>query len=178
MKTGFKRFQIGLLSAAALPLGILCNTNAHAQPGTQLWVQRYGDATFTHGEVRSIAVDADGNVIVAGHIAWPNYNRDWLILKYSNAGVLLWTNFYDGPVNGWDEVKAVAVDAHGGVFVTGFSDSFLNFGNDGYPSRDYTTIAYSSAGVPLWTNYFGGPVQFESDDEPVAVSVDGNGNVV
>jgi hypothetical protein len=40
---------------------------------------------------------------------------------------------------------------------------------------DYVTIAYSGAGVPLWTNHYDG--QNLGNDEANAVAVDGSGNV-
>jgi hypothetical protein len=62
----------------------------------------------------------------------------------------------------------VAVDASGNVFVTGSS-----VGNGG--RQDYATIAYSGAGVPLWTNrYRGREVTLANAN---AVAVDGSGNV-
>ena len=46
-------------------------------------------------------------------------NHDYLTIKYSNTGVALWTNRYNGPGNGADGAHAVAVDSSGNVFVTG-----------------------------------------------------------
>ena len=63
----------------------------------------------------------------------------------------LWTNRYNGPGNGNDYATAVAVDGSGNVFVTGYSH-----GSSG-SYYDYATIAYSGAGVPLWTNRYNGP---------------------
>ena len=87
---------------------------------------------------------------------------DYATIKYSAAGVPLWTNRYNGPGNDDDEALAVAVDGGGNVFVTG--GSLSGFG------PEYATIKYSSAGVPLWTNRYGG-------DVALAVAVDGSGNV-
>src|SRR6185436_14555994 len=80
--------------------------------------------------------DAAGNVIVVGsaHHTQTGSGSDILIIKYSGAGVPLWTNRYDG------EARAAAVDGNGNVFVTGTPG----------------TIAYSGAGVPLWTNSVSG----------------------
>ena len=76
----------------------------------------------------------------------------------------LWTNRYNGPGNGYDQAIAMAVDGSGNVFVTGNS-----VGSGG--NYDYATIAYSGAGVPLWTNRYNGPGN--GDDLANAVAVDG-----
>src|SRR6185369_8985261 len=175
---GICGFQRWALCATALALGILDDTTLHAQPGSLLWLQRYSDETHSKSDARSIAIDADGNVIVAGVIYSASAYSDWLVVKYSNAGLLLWTNRYNGPGDANDQANAVALDPNGTVFVTGYSDVVGIRCFDCYPSLDYTTIAYSKDGVPLWTNRFGGPVELESNDEAVAIAVDAHGDVV
>ena len=91
-----------------------------------------------------MAVDGSGNVFVAGYSYAAGSSYNYLVLAYSAAGPPLWTNLYNGPSNGDDRATAVAVDAGGNVFVTGYSA-----GPGGY--SDYLTIAYSNGGVPLWT---------------------------
>src|SRR6185436_7058457 len=71
---------------------------------------------------------------------------------------------FDGPE------AALAVDSSGNVFVTGSAIS-TNINN----STDATTIGYSGAGVPLWTNLYNGPADYW--DGANAVAVDGSGNV-
>jgi hypothetical protein len=90
-------------------------------------------------------------------------------IKYSSAGVPLWTNRYNGPGNGEDNVKDLAVDTRGNVYVTGGSKGTSTI-------FDYATVGYSSAGVPLWTNRYHGA----GNDYNVAtaIAVDTNGNVV
>src|SRR6185436_13657556 len=88
-------------------------------------------------------------------------------IKYSSAGVALWTNRYDGPNNGNDGPNSIAVDSSGNVFVAGFSDAGSEY--------DYVTIAYSSAGSGLWTNYYSGSPTYDSQAQ--AVAVDGSGRV-
>ncbi len=90
-------------------------------------------------------MDGSGNVVVTG-----SSFGDYATIAYSGAGVALWTNRYNGPVNGHDIASAVAVDSSGNVVVTGSSA-----GSGG--NSDYVTIAYSGAGVPLWTNRYNGP---------------------
>ncbi len=83
-------------------------------------------------------------------------------------GVPVWTNSYSGPGNYFDEARAVAVDGSGNVFVTGYSYDIVSGNN-------YATIAYSGAGVALWTNSYNGPTN--SNDIATALAVDGSGNV-
>jgi hypothetical protein len=65
-------------------------------------------------------------------------------------------------------VAAIAVDSSGDVFVTGSAT-----GAQG--NLDFATVAYSSAGAPLWTNWYNGPAN--QQDFAVAIAVNGQGVV-
>src|SRR5205085_1111152 len=93
---------------------------------------------------------------------------NYATIAYSEAGVPLWTNRYDGPRGDSSSATAIAVDGSGNVFVTGTSVGSA-------ASYNYATIAYSGAGVPLWTNRYDGP--WGAGDQASAVAVDGSGNV-
>src|SRR6185369_11182312 len=67
-----------------------------------------------------------------------------------------------------DFTQALAVDANGNVFVTGNS-------RDDAGRYRYATIGYSSEGIPLWTNCYGGLEN--SSDFAAGTAVDGSGNV-
>jgi hypothetical protein len=125
-------------------------TIKYSNAGVPLWTNRYnGPGNYIDG-ASALAADGNGNVLVTGVSYGTGGSYDYATIKYSNAGLPLWTNRYNGPANGDDEAVSVAVDAAGNVVVTGYS-----VGNaSGY---DYATIAYSSAGLPLWTNRYNGP---------------------
>ena len=152
-----------------LPLLLVCaflNT-VRAQNS---WTNRYHGYGNGWDWINAIAVDAAGNAIVTGASAGPNTYGDYLTIKYSAAGVPLWTNRYHGPAPlHEEEAKGLVVDHSGNVFVTGSS-----YATNGY--ADYVTIKYSATGVPLWTNRYNGPLN--RDDEAVAIAVDANDDLI
>jgi uncharacterized delta-60 repeat protein len=145
-------------------------TLKYSSAGVPLWTNRYHGPGIDMNRPRALAVDASGNVVVTGESPGNGTSYDYATIKYSAAGVPLWTNRYNGPVDGWDEPRSIAIDASGNVIVTGRSDGSTNAWND-----DSLTIKYSSAGVPLWTNRYGALA--DHDDEANAVAVDVAGNV-
>lgn len=145
-------------------------TLAYSATGTPLWANRYNGPGNDSDQAAALVVDGEGNVVVTGASTGSGSGYDYATVKYSNAGVPLWSNRYNGPENGDDEATAVAVDSQGNVFVTGGSGLGPKSG------LDYVTIAYSSTGVPLWTNRYSEPGS-SSVDRATAIAVDGNGNV-
>ena len=134
--------------------------------GIPLWTNRYSGPASGDDQAKAVAVDSSGNVLVTGHSMAASL--DYVTIKYSGAGVPLWTNRYDGPANSDDRAVAVAMDSAGNVFVTGYSSA----GNN---ATNYATVAYSAAGAPLWTNQYSGPLN--GDNQAADVALDSSGNV-
>src|SRR5262249_10723365 len=140
--------------------------------GVALWTNRYNGPGNGDDFAYAMAVDGSGNVFVTGESLGSGNSADFATIKYSGAGVPLWTNRYNGQLNGLDGAFAIGLDTNGNVFVTGRSDA--NGGDCG--SLDYVTIKYSGAGVPLWTNRYNGPAS--GSDQASALAVDRGGNVL
>ena len=137
-------------------------TIKYSGAGVSLWTNLYngpGNSDVPY----ALAVDGSGNVFVTGSSYGTTGNPDYATIKYSAAGAALWTNRYNGPGNSIDGANAVAVDANGNVFVSGTS-----IGIGGY--FEYATVAYSTAGVPLWTNR-------SNAGSATALAVDSSGSV-
>jgi hypothetical protein len=141
-------------------LNIRIVTIKYSGAGVPLWTNR-----SIAGAPHAIAVDGNGNVCVAG-VADSN-GGDYLAIKYSNSGGILWTRTYNGPPGNEDIANAMALDRNGNVFLTG--------GSVGGDSLDYTTIAYSATGERLWTKRYD---RLDGLDRAVAIALDSSGNVI
>lgn len=78
-----------------------------------------------------------------------------------------WTNFYNGPIDGWDISTAIASDTAGNIYVTGMIEVGYYTGND------YATIKYAPDGSELWSVIYDNGI----DDRAMAIAVDISGNV-
>ena len=143
-------------------------TIKYSSAGVELWVRRYNGPGNSSDEAHAVATDQNGNVYVTGSSFGVGSSFDYATIKYSSTGVPLWTNRYDGPGSGADDALALALDTNATVYVTGYS-----VGSGG--SYDYATVAYSTGGLPLWTNRYSGPGN--AADSGQSVAVDKNGNV-
>ena len=145
-------------------------TIKYSSAGVPLWTNRYNGPGTGDDQAWAVAVDGSNDVVVTGPSASSPGIYDYVTIKYSSVGVPLWTNRYNGLARMDDEPTAMAVDARQNVIVTGQTTRSTA------TAFDYATIKYSSAGVPLWTNYYDGPRR--SVDTAHAVAVDRNGSVI
>lgn len=166
LEFSFRSPRLCALLAALLWLFV---TPTRAQITVPEWVQRYNGTANNADSARAIAVDNGGNVIVVGDSVGVGSGYDMVTIKYSGAGIPLWTNRYNGPGNGDESARAVALDDGGNVLVTGAS--YNDTGNS-----DFATLKYSSAGQPLWTNRYDGPGS--GHDYANSVAVDPNGDLI
>lgn len=141
-------------------------TIMYSGAGVPVWTNWYGEHENNLASARALVIDGNGNVVVTG-----GSGSSVATVAYSNAGLPLWTNLYRGQPNGFASGTAIAADGNGNIAVTGAST-----GADGWPEFDITTLKYSSAGVPLWTNRYDGPAH--GVDLAVAVAIDPSGDVV
>jgi uncharacterized delta-60 repeat protein len=132
--------------------------------GTQLWSQTYNGTGDDYDRANSIKLDAANNVYITGKSYGVSPSaEDIVTIKYDNAGAQKWLARYNGPANGYDEGKALALDTAGNVYVTGYSSS------------DFVTIKYDTAGSQQWITKYNGTAG--NIDQAIGISVDNIGNV-
>jgi len=134
----------------------------------QGWVARYNGPGNEWDVAYAIALDNSGNVYVTGGSEGSGTNYDYATVKYDSSGVEQWVERYNGPGNGYDKARAIALDNSGNIYVTGYS-----VGSGTY--YDYATVKYDSSGVEQWVERYNGPGN--NIDAANAIALDSTGNV-
>lgn len=134
--------------------------------GNQKWIATYGSANLNDSTVAG-AMDADGNVYVTG-ITTQNGTEDWVTLKYSSAGALLWSKIYDGPAGLSDHPVTMGVDDAGNVDVSGFVQA-------GGANIDIATVQYDASGHKNWARTYSS--KGSHVDIPRDIAIDTNGDI-
>ena len=144
-------------------------------PGTQLWVQNYGE-DFSKANGLAVSPTA-GTVFVTGSNTVIGVDPAKAVLDYGTVaydpatGAQLWAqNFNAG--GGYNVASSVAVSPTGSTaFVTGHS----GMGGSAPYTFDYTTVAYDAAtGTQLWVSRYNGPGNGDDRASSVAVSPSGS----
>jgi len=115
--------------------------------GVLQWSATYNGAN--NADVpEAIKVDGSGNVYVTGSSINSAGNNDYLTIKYSPSGTVLWTSRYN-PFNQTDIANDIAIDSYGYIYVTGSSSP----SNSIVP--DYATIKYNYlTGDSMWVQRY------------------------
>jgi hypothetical protein len=154
--------------------------------GGHLWSKDYGNGSNQGGH--SVAVDANGNVIVVGYnngsvnfggVASGPGGSSIFLLKLDQNGNTVWVKSFASTQN---ELRAhrVAVDGVGNIYIAGGKLGTINFGGGNLPTTvgagiyDAYVAKFDANGTHVWSkNYGDGQEQWVSD-----IAVDAAGNVI
>lgn len=136
--------------------------------GDMIWVKRYDGSENDLDRINDIAVDRGGNVYVTGSCLNSGTGFDYVTIKYSPTGGIIWVRKYNGSGNGSDAAHSIAIDDSGNVYVTGESEG-------SFTGTDYATIKYNSFGKVIWVRRYNGVD--DSIDVAEDITVDDKGNV-
>lgn len=134
--------------------------------GLPEWTSRYNGPDNKEDGGAALAVDLLGNVYVTGYSQSKTSGYDLLIVKYGPGGNQLWAKTYNGPANGDDIGRALALDRAGYVYVTGKSPGVGT-------GTNIATLKYSPDGDQLWAVRYTGPANL--GDVPSGLQVDDRG---
>jgi hypothetical protein len=145
-------------------------TVAYSASGAPLWTNWYNGPANQQDFAIAIAVDSQGVVCVTGLTTKTNGFPEFATVAYSISGAPLWTNLYDGLDPEGGQPEGLVAGANGEFVVNGDA-----INTNGYETCSFVTIAYSSSGVPLWTNSYAYPGPQADSDWGIAAA--GNGNL-
>jgi hypothetical protein len=114
------------------------NTN-----GVLLWTVSYDGPAHGVDELRSMALDNQGNIYVTGTSMGSNSSQDFCTIKYNPAGEMLWQSRYSSESSSGDQARDLAVDNFGNTYVTGSTN--INI---------IVTVKYDVYGVQEWVSSY------------------------
>lgn len=165
--------------------------------GVRQWATYYG--TTGNESAFSCAIDATGDVYIAGHSQLPTpagtiiatagshqttngFGNASFLAKFNSSGVRQWATYYGG--SNIDQAHSCTTDASGNVFMAGRTKCSISAsisttgshqpaygGATGDP--DAYLVKFNSSGVRQWGTFYGG---IGSDDN-VCCATDGAGNI-
>jgi len=146
-------------------------TVSYNSAGVQQYANRFEGAGSSIDAGFAIYVDSlTGTAYVTGYtFQSAAADFDYITLKYNLAGVQQWATQYNSPDGNYDEARAIALDALGNVYVTGYSQTLV------LTNYDYATVKYNSAGVQQWQVRYNGTGN--DYDRANAIALDAAGNV-
>ena len=142
-----------------LACGVLLPWLVHAGVDTA-WVRRYDGAAHLGADATGLAVDSNGDIIVAGVSLATDSTFDWVTIKYLPNGETAWVRTSDFDY-GKRKPSGLGVDVQGNVYISGSN-------NEGR----MVTIKYSPTGNQLWHEYSG------SQGGANGLVLDSHGNVI
>lgn len=139
--------------------------------GEELWRRIINGTGNGADEGHAVAVDGDGNVLVAGFTTNSGTGGDFTVVKLSvDDGSEQWRQVINGNANSSDQAVAVTVDTEGNVVAAGFTTNTET-------GVDFTVVKLDGVGGDeLWRQVISGTAN--AADRALAVAVDTAGNVV
>jgi hypothetical protein len=160
---------------------------------TRLWATYYGGNSFD--DVSGLALDASGNVAIAGRTSSNNLPQllagssyrgqgDSFLARFLSTGECSWASYFSS--NDPDRCNAVATDSEGNIYIAGYTDDYMPDIDElgiGHETEFYFEFdnkrpnaylgKFNNAGILQWATYYGGLY----DDEANALAVDESDNV-
>lgn len=134
--------------------------------GDSVWSRTFKPAGTIAARWRGAVADSKDNIITSGYMdkIGVGDRYDYMTVKYSGNGDLIWANRYESGVDNIN--SSIAIDNSDNVYVTGGSEiNNLNY--------NIVTLKYAPDGTTVWTRSFdGGGFDYGKD-----IEVDNYGNV-
>ncbi|OYU83388.1 MAG: hypothetical protein CFE24_11605 [Flavobacterium sp. BFFFF2] len=140
----------------------------YSSAGLVQWTKTVDAEGDNSDKPNSLALDASGNVLVAGSVVEYGTDKNFALQKINATGNTAWVRTINGTsVGSADAALGVVTDAAGNIYLAGYTH------NKG-TSSDYTVAKYDTAGTLIWSaNY-----DFITEtDRALAIALDATNNV-
>lgn len=117
-------------------------------------------------ECQKIRLDSGNNIIVGGS-SFENGNYDFLVLKYSNSGTLIWKQLIDISNESIDYLTGISIDISDNIIVTGVSKTSNN-------ASKSVIIKLNEVGDILWESIYSDEYNWSFSQN---LAIDTNGNI-
>lgn len=117
-------------------------------------------------ECQKIRLDSGNNIIVGGS-SFENGNYDFLVLKYSNSGTLIWKQLIDISNESIDYLTGISIDISNNIIVTGVSRTSNN-------ASKSVIIKLNEVGDILWESIYSDEYNWSFSQN---LAIDTNGNI-
>ncbi|MGP8216042.1 MAG: T9SS type A sorting domain-containing protein [Bacteroidia bacterium] len=162
--------------------------------GNVLWVQSPTGGASNSGATH-VAVDTRGNIYMSGCFSTSTFilgsitlistaggGNNFYVAKLDPDGNFIWAETANAAGNGNGQDNAIATDAKGNVYVTGYNygvtQTFGTFTLNQIGTADAFTVKYDSSGNVKWAQNFGGPANGSGTDvTSQGLVIDTSGNV-
>jgi hypothetical protein len=136
--------------------------------GAQRWADRF--ATSAGNQV-ALAIDQSGNIYAAGNGGSDGVGPilEWVIVKYSSSGKVLWEQHHTGDPSLDSRVTDIQLDSEGNPIVLGTTSNSL-----ATKTNNMTVVKFNSHGDTLWAKDFAVP---DNSLVPGGLAIDHGGNV-
>lgn len=137
--------------------------------GSRRWVRCYDGGAHADDWLNALAVDGSGNVYAVGDVHRAVGGDDWLVVKYSPAGVRRWMRTVDTSEHFSDHAEDIELAGGGAVYVVG---GLMRAAT----GQDAAIRRYDRSGHFGWQKTFTGA--FVGDDLFTHVTVNAAGNPI
>lgn len=131
--------------------------------GTPQWEDAFNGPDSMTDVFDSIAIDADGNLILGGYTRSAATGHDAFLRKIDPDGGVLWSRVFPGDNGGSDIIWDVDVSAAGHIYAAGYEEGPAGEGRNAWLAK------YDTDGNEIWSRAFNGPESLDDQLQGLAV---------
>ncbi len=141
--------------------------------GDTIWTRSYNNPTGQDDYGLKVLADNNGDIVVGG-VSMMSHGWTPALLKYNEAGDLIWESIFSEPGyrGGW--LNNIDIDFSDNIY----AECSINSNPPGEPEQDYLLVKYNSDGGIIWSRFVDDARGLTSVSSDLSVDRAGNAYVV